>query len=186
MHADRTNRAILSLFALLLIAVGLIAALISFGAFGVPAAQAPLLDNPVRFYVGRQGAWLWPVIAVAAAVLALLAARWLTALLFSTDRVGQIRIATDTTLLATALTDAVAEEIKTYPGVHSAKARLVGDPTIPELVISASLHLDADVRALRHRIEANAVTHARQALDKPNLRVILDLTITASHGHTLS
>ncbi|WP_199190081.1 hypothetical protein [Mycobacterium sp. ENV421] len=115
----------------------------------------------------------------------LLAARWLTVLLFSTDRVGYIRIATDATLLATALTDAVAEEIKTYPGVHSTKARLIGDPTAPDLVISASLQQDVDLRALRHRIEANAVAHARQALDNPHLRVILDLTITESHSHNL-
>ncbi|WP_199190080.1 hypothetical protein [Mycobacterium sp. ENV421] len=68
MHADRTNRAILNLFALLLIAAGLIAALTSFGVFGTPAAHAHLLASPVSFYIGRQGAWLWPVIAVAAAI----------------------------------------------------------------------------------------------------------------------
>jgi hypothetical protein len=62
--------------------------------------------------------------------------------------------------------------------VHSAKARIIGDPTSPDLVITATLEQSADLAALRRRIETNAVAHARQALDNPDLPVILDLTIT--------
>jgi hypothetical protein len=183
MHADRANRAVLILFALLLIAGGVCTALAGFGAFGAANKYRHLFANPVSAYFGIQGAWLWLVVAVAAVLLAALALRWLIVLLFSTDRAGDIRLTGDrstgrSTLAPAALTEAVCEEIETYPGVHSAKARIIGDPTSPDLVITATLEHSADLAALRRRIETNAVAHARQALDNPDLPVILDLTIT--------
>lgn len=190
MHADRTNRVMLILFALLLIAVGLIGALTSFGAFGVPVEHARLFANPVGVYIGHHGVWLWLVAAAAGLVMALLALRWLAVLLSSTDRAGDIRLPGDrsagrTTLLAAALTDAVTEEIRSYPGVHSAKARLIGDATSPDLVVETTLEQSADLSALRQRIETNAVAHARQALDDPHLPVILNLTVSDRHTRTL-
>lgn len=182
MHADRTNRTALILFALVLIAIGVIGALTGFGAFGATAQQAYLFANPVGDYVGRQGAWLWLVIAAITVVVVLLALRWLMVLLFSTDRAGDLRItagdsAERTTLLPAALTDAVAEEIENYPGVHSARARLIGDSSAPDLVIETTVEHTADPGALRRRIEHNAVAHARQALQDPELPVKLDLSI---------
>ncbi len=183
MHADRTNRALLILFALLLIAGGVGATLVGFGAFGAAYRYRRLFANPVSAYIGTQGAWLWPVAALAAVLVAALALRWLAVLLFSTDRVRDIRLTGDrstgrTTLNPGALTEAVCKEIETYPGVHSVKARLIGDTTSPDLVITATLEQSADLPALRRRIETKAVTHARQALDNPDLPVILDLTVT--------
>jgi hypothetical protein len=191
MHADRTNRMMLVLFALLLTGAGLSGALISFGAFGAAVQHARLLANPVSVYVGHHGVWLWLVIGAAAAVLAVLALRWLTVLMFSTDRAGDIRITGDrsgglTTLLATALTDTVTEEAETYPGVHSVKTRLIGDPISPDLVIEANLEESADLSALRQRIETHAVAHARQALDDPNLRVTLNLTVSDHRTRRIS
>jgi hypothetical protein len=191
MHADRTNRTMLILFALFLITVGVIGALTGFGAFGAAAEHSRLFANPVGVYVGSNGAWLWFVIAAAAALVALLALRWLTVLLFSTDRAGDIRITGDrsagrTTLIAGALTQAVCEEIETYPGVHSARARLIGDASSPDLVIETTLEQTADLAALRRRIETNAVAHTRQALDNPNLPVTLDLTVTDRQGRRAS
>ena len=187
MHADRTNRAVLILFALLLIAGGLCAAMAGFGAFGAANQYRHLFANPVGAYVGAQGAWLWPVVALATVPVAALALRWLIVLLFSTDRAGDLRVTGDrstgrTTVAPGALTEAVCEEIETYPGVHSVKGRLIGDPTSPDLVITATLEQSADLAALRRRIETNAVAHARAALDNPNLPVILDLTVTDRHA----
>jgi hypothetical protein len=184
MHADRTNRIMLILFALALTAAGVAGALAGFGVFGRATKHDVLVSDEVSNYFGRHGDWLWPAIAVAAAIIALLALRWLLALLFSTDRSGDLPLTGDrsagrTTLSAAALTDAVASEIDSYPGVHSARARLIGDPLAPTLVITATLEESADLPGLRRRIEANAVRHARQALDNPELPVRLDLTISS-------
>ena len=183
MHADRTNRIVLVLFALALLGAGVAGALAGFGGFGEAIKHQLLVSDQVVNYFGRHGDWLWPVIAVGAAILALLALRWLLALLFSTDRSGDLPLTGDrsagrTTLSAAALTGAVASEVGGYPGVHSARARLIGDPQAPTLVLTATVEERADLPGLRRRIEGNAVRHARQALDNPELPVQLDLTIT--------
>jgi hypothetical protein len=51
------------------------------------------------------------------------------------------------------LTEAVAEETEGYRGVSSARARLLGDPADPELVLTVALEETADFAALRQRIE---------------------------------
>ena len=73
MHADRTNRTMLLLLAVLLIAAGLDAGAASIGAFGAATRHSLLIANPTGHFIGAQGDWLWPTAAVAALILALLA-----------------------------------------------------------------------------------------------------------------
>lgn len=183
MHADRTNRLMLDLLALLLIAAGVAGGAASLGAFGNSTRHRPLIANQVGSFIGAQGDWLWPVAGVTALFLVLLALRWLLALLFSTDRSGYVSISSGssagrTVLAAGALTEAVVEEIESYRGVDSARARLIGDPEHPELVVTATLEETADLAALRYRIETGALTHARTAVGDPSLPTQLDLTVT--------
>jgi hypothetical protein len=187
MHADRTNRTMMLVFALLLIAVGLDAGAASIGGYGTGTAHSHLMANPTGHFIGANGIWLWPVAAVAALIVALIALRWLIALLFSTDRSGDLLIrsgsgAGRTTLASGALTDALAEEIEGYRGVNSARARLIGDREDPELVVTAGLEQTADFTALRQRIETEALTHARQALGDMALPTQLELTISTKRG----
>jgi hypothetical protein len=182
-HADRTNRVLLLLLAVLMIAAGGGAFAASIGAYGTGTTHSTLMDNPAGRFFGAQGDWLWPVVAAAAAILALLAVRWLLALLFSSDRAGDLPIrpadsAGQTVLAARALTEAVAEEIESYQGVDSASARLIGEPADPKLVVSVDLEATTDIAALRSRIETGAITHARVALGNPALPAQLDLTVT--------
>jgi hypothetical protein len=182
MHADRTSRGMLLLLALLLIGVGVAAGAASVGAFGTATRHSPLIANPTGNFIGAQGGWLWPAAAVAAAILVLLALRWLLAVLFSTDRSGDLLIpsgssAGRTTLASGALTGALVAEIEGYRGVSSARARVIGDPADPELVVAARLEETADFVALRQRIETGALTHARAAVGNPSLPTRLDLTV---------
>jgi hypothetical protein len=187
MHADRTNRVILLLLALLLIGAGVAAGAASVGAFGTATRHRRLIANPAGNFIGAQGGWLWPATAVAAAILVLLALRWLLALLLSTDRAGDLLIpfghsAGRTTLASGALTDAVVAEIEGYRGVNWARARVIGDPADPELVVDAALEETADFAALRQRIETGALTHARAAVGNPSLATRLDLTVTTKRS----
>jgi hypothetical protein len=184
MHADRTNRVILMVLALLLVVAGLAALAASTGHFGTFTQHSHLMANPTGRFFGARGAWLWPVLAVVAVVIVLLALRWLVALLFSTDRSGDLPIepggpAGRTVLAAGALTEAVTEEIENYRGVDAARARLIGDAHSPHLVVTVTLEETADLAALRQRIESEALTHARSALGDPALPVRLNLTVTA-------
>jgi hypothetical protein len=183
MHAERTNRVMLLVLALLLIAVGAAAGAVSIGVFGTATRHSPLIANPTGRFIGAQGDWLWPAAAAAAVILALLALRWLLALLFSTDRAGDLPIspggsAGRTTLAPRALAEAVAEEVESYRGVNSVQARLIGDSADPQLVVTAALEETADFAALRQRIETNALAHARTAVGNPSLPAQLHLTVT--------
>ena len=191
MHADRTNRVTLLLLALLFIAVGLGAGAASLGVFGTSAQHSRLMTDPVGHFIGSAGGWLWPAIAAAAAILLVLALRWLLALLFSTDRSGDLPIRSPgltgrTTLAAGALTEAVAEEIESYVGVYSARARLIGNGQEPELVVAATLEETADLPVVRQRIETGALSHARSALGSPSLPIQLHLAVTARSGARVS
>ncbi|MEP7022442.1 MAG: alkaline shock response membrane anchor protein AmaP [Actinomycetota bacterium] len=175
----------LILLALLLLAAGADAGAASIGVFGNFTRHSTLFANPTGKFIGSAGDWLWPVAAVTALVIVLLAARWLLALLFSTDRSPNLPLPTSegaagrTILTSGALTRAVTEEIRTYPGIDAARARIIGDADDPELVVTVTLKQSADLAALRQRIEAGAITHARLSIGNPAMPAQLDLTVTS-------
>jgi hypothetical protein len=61
-----------------------------------------------------------------------------------------------------------------------------GTPTDPSLDVTVRTTEDADLARLRHRIEAEALTHARQALDNPRLVARLDLAATDHRSSRVS
>jgi hypothetical protein len=180
MHADRTNRLMLTLVGLLALAAGGGAMAASTGVFGAAFSRRTLLDNLPGRYIGHHGGWLWPAVAGACLLLALACLRWILALLASTDRAKDLVIPGDTgqgtTILhPAAVTDALTREISAYHGVDAAKGRIIGDSRDPQIVLAVSPSTAADLPALHHRIETEALAHARQALDKPSLPIQLDL-----------
>lgn len=182
--ADRLNRTLLILLGLLLLAGGVVSLVRSFGGFGTRYARDSMITRAEGRFVDRNGAWVWTVVAVVAVVIALLALRWLLAQLRS-DRVGHLDLEPDdrlgaTTLQSSAITTAVCEEIESYRGVASAKARLLHSAEQPDLVLEVKLDERADIAATRTRIEQEAIAHARQSLDEPDLRAELLLKPAAA------
>ncbi len=180
MHADRTNRFMLTLFGLLFLAAGGAAMVASTGAFGDSFSRRVLSDNRVSDYFSDQGEWLWPVIAVGCTLIALACLRWIVALLASSDRAGDITIGSSTDegttiLRPAALIDALTSEVSAYHGVDSAKGRVIGDGRDPEIVLAVNTAPAADLRALHHRIEDEAFTHARRAAGDPSMPIQLEL-----------
>ncbi|WP_277682081.1 alkaline shock response membrane anchor protein AmaP [Saccharomonospora azurea] len=186
MHADRTNRTVLIVLALVLLAAGGLGAAASFGLFGSGIQRRSLTDHVVADYAGRNGTWFWPVVAVAALLLVLLCLRWLLVILFSTDRAGDLEVQAEgagrTRLSTTAVTRAVTDEIESYRGVSSADARMIGHADDLTLVVTATVEDTADLPALRERIESEALAHARAALDDPELPIQLDLTVATGQS----
>jgi hypothetical protein len=180
MHADRTNRTLLALFGLLLLAAGGAAMAASTGVFGSSFARQTLLGNSVGSYFSNHGDWLWPAIAVGCLLIGLACLRWMLTLLASTDRAGDIVIGTSTDegttiLQPAALVDALASEVSAYHGVDSARGRVIGDGRDPEVVLTVVTAQAADLQALHHRIEAEAFAHARNAVGNPSMPIQLDL-----------
>ena len=83
-----------------------------------------------------------------------------------------------TSVSASALSQAVAQEIDTYHGVLATRARVLGEPAAPSLVIEVKASRRADLPALVLRIEQEAISHAREALESPGLPVKLDIAVT--------
>ncbi len=183
MHADRTNRIVLLLVGLLLTVTGVAGLLAGSGAFGSAVADRTLAENGLSRYVGDIGRWFWPVAAAVALIMLLLVVRWLFTVLFSTDRVRVLSLHTDraadrTTLAGPAVARAVRDEIEGYRSVQSAKVWFIGKQEEPRLAVDVDADGDADLGALRDRIEHGALAHARHALDRPDLPIRLDLELT--------
>ncbi len=183
MHADRTNRVALIVFGLLALAAGAGGLIASVGVFSKTLSQRTLFGNPVSTYIGHHGTWVWLAAAGVCLVAALLALRWIVALLVSTDRAGDIRIPVashegTTIVQPAALTGALTREIGTYHGVEAARSRIIGDPGAPDVVLTITTSPSADLHALHQRIETEAIAHARQALGQDSLAIQLHLAVS--------
>jgi hypothetical protein len=183
MHADRTNRFALTLFGLLVLLIGAAGLSTSVGLFGHTFSRHTLFANRVSTYIGQHGGWVWPAAAGVSLIIALIALRWILALLVSTDRAGDIPIPVATSdgttiLRPAAVTGALTREISTYHGVDNAHGRIIGDGAAPEIVLEVTARQGADLHALYQRIEEEAFAHARQALDKESLPIKLDLDVS--------
>jgi hypothetical protein len=186
MHADRINRVALIVFGLLILIAGAGGLTASVGVFGNKFSHRTLFDNRVSTYIGHHS-WLWYVAAGVCLLIALLALRWILALLVSTDRAGDIPVPVTsregtTILQPAALTGAVTREISTYHGVEAARGRIIGDPKAPEIVVAVTASQSTDLHALHQRIETEALTHARQALGQDDLAIQLDLAVSRRSG----
>jgi hypothetical protein len=182
MHADRTNRFVLTLFGLLVLLIGAAGLATSVGAFGKSFSHRTLFANRVSTYIGHH-AWIWYAAAAVCFIIALLALRWILALVISTDRAGDIPIPVamsdgTTVLQPAAIIGALTREVSTYHGVDNTHGRIIGDGAAPELVLEVTARQGADLHALYQRIEAEAFAHARQALDKESLPIKLDLDVS--------
>jgi hypothetical protein len=194
MHADRTNRVMVTLVGLVAVLAGAGALLAGYGVFGDRFEHRHLSDNQFVRYFHDHGDWLWPAIAGAAFIVMLLSLLWLLRLLFRTDRTGAIAIDTGgpgpaqsggaarrgtgrTTVSAPALAQVVADEIASYHGISGARARVLGDPQHPQLVIDITASRRADIAGLINRVQSEAVTHAQEALAPAELQVKLDIAV---------
>jgi hypothetical protein len=181
MHADRTNRFVLALLGLLVLAAGAAALTASLGGFGTAFSRHALFANQVSAYIVRHGTWVWAAAAFICLLIALAALRWLLVLLVSTDRAGDITIPGSKDHGTTALQPpALTGEIETYHGVDAAKGRVIGDPSSPQIVITVTAKQTADLTALHHRLQAEALAHARHALGQADLPIQLELDVSHS------
>jgi membrane protein implicated in regulation of membrane protease activity len=177
--AVRTNRAVLALLGLLLLAAGVLTLLVGLRVLGDGPADRAVVDGAVDD-VARAG-WFWPVVGAAALLVAALSAWWLT-VQARTDRLARLRLDDDaaggrTLLEGTALTRAVEDEVADLPGVTRATAHLSGTPSAPRLHLRVRLDGRVDPADVHRAITGQVLVHARAALELDRLptRVELDL-----------
>jgi hypothetical protein len=185
---DRLNSAVLTTLALLLVAAGAYGLARGYGAFGDDRAGDPVLTDSVRDFVARNADWFWPLAAVLSLLVAWLGLRWLLAQL-STPAVRHLPVRADgpgrTELLGSGATAALARDVEEYPGVRSASARLIGDHPVPEVEVTVDVHDDADVPAVRRRIEEHALVRFGEALELTKLRSQIHVRLAERAGRSV-
>ncbi len=187
-NPDGLNRTVLTLLALLLIGAGAYGLARGYGAFGEDQADDPILGSDLRDFASRNADWFWPLAAVLSLVVAWLGLRWLLAQI-AAPAVSHLPVRSDgpgqTELLAGGAASALARDIEEYPGVRDARARIVSDHPSPEVDITVDVHDDADVPALRRRIEDHALERFRAALELQELRSQVHIRLAERSGRTV-
>ena len=185
---DRLNSALLTLVALALLAVGGYGLARGYGAFGDARAGDPVLGENVRDFVSDNSNWFWPLAAVLSWARSQRRPNQATRS-DSTATVGHLPVRADgpghTELLGSGATSALARDIEDYPGVRSVSARLVGDHPVPEVAITVDVHDDADVAAVRRRIEEHALVRFRGALELTKLRSQIHMRLADRAGRSV-
>ena len=185
---DRLNATLLTLLALALLGVGGYGLARGYGAFGDARATDPVLGDDVRDFVSRNANWFWPLAAVVSLLLAWLGLRWLLAQI-ATPTVPRLPVRAEgpgrTELSTSGATAALARDIEDYDGVRGARARLVSDHPAPEVEVTVDVHDDADVPALRRRIEEHALTRFQTALELQELRSKVHVRLAERAGRTV-
>lgn len=181
--AARLHRLVLLLLAVLLLAAGVSVLLTGLGTFGSRLRHRAVFDNVFSRYVGTHGIWLWPLLAIAGLLLAYLALRWFLTLL-NVEGVPRIDLtargeAGRTEVDSASVTAAVTTQLQQYREVANAAAHVRADARHPHLAVTVTATADADLTLLRQRIEAEAFTDLRQALQRPELTVRLDLKVSS-------
>lgn len=186
-RADRLNRVLLTIIALMLIAAGTTGLLFGLGALGQDRASDLVLSGKVEQFVVEQAPWFWPLVAVVLMVLALLALRWLLQQL-RTDRVGDLDLTEhrnrgETRVDVAAVTDALVEATQRCAGVDSASARVVQVRGDDRLVLSVRLADRADIAEVRRQLATGPLTDLRHVLGEatcPDIAVELEPTTRGS------
>jgi hypothetical protein len=178
-RTTRTNRVVLGLLGLLLLAAGAGGLALGLGAFGSARAGRPVISSDVTDAADNR--WFWPLVALGAAILTVLAVLWLLAQA-RTDRVRSFDMEPDRsrgrTLLHTrAVTDAVAEEVGRYRGVSRAHASMRGSAGAPELLLRTSLDGRTSARGVAERVVTETAPRTRQVLDVTQLAVRLEMRL---------
>ncbi|MWA03967.1 alkaline shock response membrane anchor protein AmaP [Actinomadura sp. LD22] len=176
-HLNRTG---LVLVGALMVAAGGAGLARGAGAFGGDRAGGLVFSGTVRRYAADHG-WFWPAVAAAVIVLALLGLAWLLAQ-GRTGRLPGLAVEPDpsggrTRVSAKAVTDALEAEVAEYPGVRTARARLIGSSRRPELRLNVTYLRRADPAELRRRIEDEGMPRLATALGRPSIPAVVRLRL---------
>ncbi len=153
------------------------------------ASHAPLLTHGQAQYPAKNS-WVWPVVAAGSFLIAVLALWWMAA----QTRIRAVhrlplepdRLHGTTTMRAGAVTDAVADELTSYPGIRAAGALLHGSAVTPGLKLGVTSENRADPDLVRGEIEDAALPHLRTALEIDKIPTVLTLRFSRAFDRHLT
>lgn len=151
--------------------------------------HAPLLTHGQVQYPTTNN-WVWPVVAAASFIIAVLALWWMAAQA-RIRAVRRIPLEPDhmhgtTTLRADAATDAMTDELRNHPSIRAADALLHGSSVTPGLRLGVTAENRADPGLVRAGIENEALPHLRGALELDKLPTVLSLKFSRAFDRHLT
>jgi hypothetical protein len=190
-HTARVSRAGLVVIGLVLLlgAGAVLARSLKASASVLGDPHAPLLTHGQVQYPTQHG-WVWPVVAAASFLIAVLALWWMAA----QSRTGALRrmplepdrLHGTTTLRADAATAAVTDDLKSHPSVRAADAVLHGSSAAPCLRLGVTEENRADPGLVRAEIEQGALPHLRVALELDEIPTVLRLQFSRAFDRHLT
>ncbi|WP_331737845.1 alkaline shock response membrane anchor protein AmaP [Streptomyces sp. NBC_01276] len=190
------NRVLLALAGVVLLGTGLLILTGSFDLYrhwhltppdGWPltAPGGVLLDDADRTRWTDEG-WWWPAVIAVLAVVLLLALWWLLAQSRRTrpghTPVGGPPAADGVELRERALRDALAADARHLPGVHRARARMVGPPSRPEAQLDLTLTPDSELGPVLRALSDGPLERARRSTGR-TLPAKAQLRVTPHKAH---
>jgi hypothetical protein len=138
--------------------------------------HAPLLTHGQVQYP-TNNSWVWPVVAAASFLIAVLALWWMSA----QTRIKAVRrmslepdsVHGTTTMRADAATGAMTDELRSQPTIRAADALLHGSSATPALRLGVTAENRADPGLVRASVENEALPHLRGALELDSIPTVL-------------
>lgn len=174
------DRSLLVIIGSVVLAAGVLVALVGYGVLGPAPAGRSLLDPVVVDAVAAQPL-IARIVAIAAGLLLLVLGLTWTARSLRPERRPDLVLdrgpQTAITISSSAAADALAGQAAALPGVGRAKARMVGTEDAPALRVSLWLADDADVRDVLDRLDRQVLSSARSSLGLGALPVAVRLEL---------
>jgi hypothetical protein len=160
-------------------------------------ASTPVLGNPHapllthgQVQYPTNNSWVWPVVAAASFLIAVLALWWMAAQT-RTRAVRRMPLEPDrvhgtTALRADAATGAMTDELESHPSIRAADARLHGSSTTPGLRLGVTAENRADPRLVRAEIENEALPHLRGALELDKIPTVVRLQFSRAFDRRIT
>ena len=186
-HAGSANRTWLIILGILLLAAGVLTALIAGGVvdgMGAPAPSESVLPDGAGFLAGDFAPW---AVLLAGILLGLLGLWWLLTQIPRTRTAGSFRLQEDpahgiTVCDPQVLAAAVSQEAGQLPGVVGSTVRLRGTADEPDLAMKVTVNSDADVQGVIARIQQEVVPHLVSALEVPLNTFGLEIDASSKAG----
>jgi hypothetical protein len=160
-------------------------------------ASTPVLGNPHapllthgQVQYPTKNSWVWPVVAAASFLIAVLALWWMAAQT-RTRAVRRMPLEPDrahgtTALRADAATGAMTDELESHPSIRAADALLHGSSTTPGLRLGVTAENRADPRLVRAEIENEALPHLRGALELAKIPTVVRLQFSRAFDRRIT
>lgn len=174
------DRSLAVLVGVVLLAAGVLVALLSFGLFGAARAGRPLLDPMIVDWMRAQPLPARLIAIGTGVVLTALGLVW-AARSVRPEPQPDIAVAapadTEIRVMSGAVGDAVAEQAQALAGVGKARARMVGSTRAPALRVTLWLADDCHVADVLDALETQVLAPARSSLGLAELAVAVRLEL---------